>query len=209
MLFADWQRDYAAVFIAGLIQADPEHLDREYKKMEAKAVDELQSEDISPDQVMLYRSIDLRYKGCFHELNMQFPAGKLKQADLLLLNRAFKIAHKAEYGFSLDNTDAEIVSIRLTAAVNISGGIKNLSATAGASSGRRAAPPPRHLESRRIIFHGSSLNVPVYDRKSLVPFAAVRGPAVIEQSGATTLIWPGMSASADTYGNIIINVGVK
>jgi hypothetical protein len=37
----------------------------------------------------------------------------------------------------------------------------------------------------------------------------IQGPAIIEESGASIIICPGMSALVDQYGNIIIDTYAK
>ncbi|MFZ5633616.1 MAG: hydantoinase/oxoprolinase family protein [Bacillota bacterium] len=207
MLFADRQKEYAADFSSLLDCSDPAHIDDKYRDLERKALRDLSGEGVPPERIKMFRTVDLKYRGQPFEINMQVPAGKLTRADLQLLNRAFKITHQSEYGFSPDAAGAEIISLKLTAVGNISLGTGDCNVRK--HTGRQGVPEPRPLGSRRVIFHGSPVDTPVYSRDDLYPFLRIKGPAVVEQDDTTTVIWPRMSASTDAYGNLIIDVGVK
>jgi N-methylhydantoinase A len=43
-----------------------------------------------------------------------------------------------------------------------------------------------------------------YDREKLSPGMEMAGPAIIEEVSASSVIYPGMKASIDVYGDIII-----
>ncbi|MGH7753055.1 MAG: hydantoinase/oxoprolinase family protein, partial [Gemmatimonadales bacterium] len=46
----------------------------------------------------------------------------------------------------------------------------------------------------------------LYERSFLAPRAKVKGPAIIEEPAATTVIFPGQRAEVDRFGNLIIEV---
>ena len=48
----------------------------------------------------------------------------------------------------------------------------------------------------------------IYDRAKMSPEMKVEGPAIIEEISASTVVYPGMSASIDKFGDIIIETGV-
>ena len=47
----------------------------------------------------------------------------------------------------------------------------------------------------------------VYDGDLLEPGMRFSGPAIVEESGSTTLVMPGMPCSVDDYGNVHIQTG--
>jgi N-methylhydantoinase A len=61
-------------------------------------------------------------------------------------------------------------------------------------------------ETRDVYFEGEFLKTPIYDRAKLKLDAEISGPAIIEETIATTVIPPEASARVDKYGNIIITV---
>ena len=51
---------------------------------------------------------------------------------------------------------------------------------------------------------GGFVACPVYDRERLRAGNRFSGPAVVEQMDATTLVLPGMLATVEPYGNLIL-----
>jgi len=47
----------------------------------------------------------------------------------------------------------------------------------------------------------------VYERTLLAPGDALNGPAIIEEYGATTVVYPGQHIEADRFGNLILTRG--
>jgi N-methylhydantoinase A/oxoprolinase/acetone carboxylase beta subunit len=48
---------------------------------------------------------------------------------------------------------------------------------------------------------------PVYDRYALPAGFTLTGPAIVEERESTTVIPPGVEATADEYGNLLVEVG--
>jgi len=204
MLFTDLRRDYQYKFSCPLTDTLPDVLDSKYHILEEKARDEFGEQRLS-ENITITRSADIRYKGQSHVINMQVPSGKLLAADLTLLKRAFDVTYKNESGLSPDQSEAEIVTLRLMAVAGSKG-------QAGLVYDKKAgnkSPIAEARQNRTVVFGESKINTPVYYRKDLPPNTLLTGPAVVEQDDSTTLIWPRMKASVDSYGNIIIDVGVK
>ena len=44
---------------------------------------------------------------------------------------------------------------------------------------------------RAVYFDGAFRDTPIYDRGALLPGARVDGPAVVEEFGSTTVVFPG------------------
>jgi N-methylhydantoinase A len=55
-----------------------------------------------------------------------------------------------------------------------------------------------------VYFDGATRDTPVYDRASLMPGAKLHGPAVVEEFGSTTVVFPAHSLEVDSYGVLII-----
>ena len=53
----------------------------------------------------------------------------------------------------------------------------------------------------------AAVTTPVYWRAELVAGDVVRGPAVIEEYGATVPVHPGFVARVDRFGNLLVTAG--
>ena len=57
---------------------------------------------------------------------------------------------------------------------------------------------------QKAFFDGKTYNIPVFKKESLSIGSMIKGPAIIKEYGATTLITPKFIASIDKYKNLII-----
>jgi N-methylhydantoinase A len=58
--------------------------------------------------------------------------------------------------------------------------------------------------SRAVVFEGRALDCPLYDRARLHPGDVLTGPAVVEEYGATTVVYPGQRVEVDRLANMIL-----
>ena len=66
---------------------------------------------------------------------------------------------------------------------------------------------PSPEEVRRVYFDSNnSLPVPVYRRSLLRPGVRIQGPAVIEETTSTTVLYPGQRARVDDYLNLEVEL---
>ncbi|MFZ5644287.1 MAG: hydantoinase/oxoprolinase N-terminal domain-containing protein [Bacillota bacterium] len=200
------QKNYEYSLALDLSKADPDFIYESYRLLEEKALEELSAQGIPRSDIMFTRSVDLSYSGQSLQQNIQFPAGRIKSADLSLLGRSFSINFSMEYGFTPDETAIEITKLRLKALADSSNIYTAFNFNSNAAV-KDSKPGP--VEFREVYFGESAVKTPVYDRFSLSTASTYEGPLIIEQDDATTLVWPRMSAAFDKYGNIMINVGVK
>jgi N-methylhydantoinase A len=62
---------------------------------------------------------------------------------------------------------------------------------------------------RPVIFDSGqrSVNSPIYLRSGFKPGDRLEGPAVIEEMGATILVYPGDKMEVNEFGHLVIDVG--
>ena len=58
--------------------------------------------------------------------------------------------------------------------------------------------------TRAVVFDGVSHQCALYDRARLAPGDMLAGPAVVEEFGATTVVFPGLAAEVDRFGNLVL-----
>ena len=58
------------------------------------------------------------------------------------------------------------------------------------------------IERRRVWFEGVAHDTPVWERERLPEQAALAGPVVVEEFGATTVVAPGWRGALDAHGNL-------
>lgn len=138
-----------------------------------------------------FRSVDMRYVGQGYELNLPWGPG--------LLSRFHK-AHSKRYGYADPERPVEVVNVRVRL-VAPADGIRLQRRSPEGRDARKAV-----VKKRRARFAGRRVNVPVYQRELLRPGNRFRGPALVVEYSATTVVLPGSRAKVDGWGNLIIEV---
>jgi N-methylhydantoinase A len=135
------------------------------------------------------RLLDMRYIGQAYELTVS-AAGDFVAA--------FHHAHERRYGYADPARAVEVVNVRVR--------MMGLTHKPTLPRVRPAlADPRRALAGRpRAWFGGRSVTAALYRREELRAGNVVRGPAVISEYSATTLVPPGWRARVDTYENLVL-----
>jgi N-methylhydantoinase A len=147
------------------------------------------------------RSVDIRYRGQGYELNLPFGKNLLKE---------FENEHRRRYGYVHAEGEVELVTLRLRAAVKsprmkaTAHDVKKMDTTLGAESEPSLARP-RAAVPTRVWFDGKKLGTAMYSRDALRAGKSYRGPAVVTEYSATTVIPPGKRFRIDRAGNLVIS----
>ena len=145
-------------------------------------------------------SLDTRYVGQNFELSIPLSYSRGGDIDVEQLRQAFMAAHEQSYGYYNARDPVEIVNIRAIARAR----------RADPDRARPAADETSAAadeESRHVYFgYDAAVETRVYNRASLRAGDVVRGPAIVEQLDATTVIFPGDVARVDPSLNILIKV---
>lgn len=133
--------------------------------------------------------LDLRYAGQGYELTVDW--GRDYAA-------AFHRLHRLRYGYADAARPVEVVNVRV-----------RMTASSPPLTWRRQAPRPgdgRHARrgQQPAWFQGRRHATPVYERDRLHSGDRLRGPALITEYSATTLVPPGWRLRVDEYRNLIL-----
>ncbi|MFJ6647286.1 hydantoinase B/oxoprolinase family protein [Streptomyces sp. NPDC091290] len=160
--------------------------------LEAAARTELLDEDVPADRIKVSRRAQLRYDGTDTTLTVE-----LTEPDAM--RRAFEERHRATYSFTLDRPIVvEALSVEATGITDP----PDLSALAPPGTAREDGPEA----PRTVPLHtgGTWRDVPLHRRERLAPAASVTGPAIIAESGATTVVDDGWRAGASDGGHLVM-----
>ncbi|PYM69423.1 MAG: 5-oxoprolinase, partial [Candidatus Rokuibacteriota bacterium] len=164
-----------------------------FAEMDRAARHQLELEGFAAPQQRILRSLDLRYCGQAFELNVALGADGLA---LDALEAAFHRQHLAAYGHASPGAAIELVNARLAAYGLVPKPSGERYRSAGASIDDA-------LVARRLIwFDGAPHDCPVWERERLPERGVLRGPAVVEEFGATTVVPPGWGGVVDEHGNL-------
>jgi len=189
ILVSDVVKDYSRSVVLRVSGELPSaNIRRHYDALEHQARRDFRDERW-PGAPRFERSADMRYFGQGYELNIPFTPAYVRE---------FHRRHELRYGYQHPGWDVEIVTLRLRATVK-SPRVQLRAPIAGDDDGTKP-------EKRKVRFEGKSLLTPIYAREQLTA-AQFRGPAVISEYSATTVVSPGASFYVDAVGNLILELG--
>jgi N-methylhydantoinase A len=196
LLAVDWRTDHIATRVTHEDAFDPAALGALYGQLEREAAETLARDGIDPRDVRLVREADVRYVGQSMEVRVQAPGGAIDRAFVARLVDAFHAAHEKAFGYGYRGKQkVEVVNACVS-------GFGLIDRPALPTLG--AGAPARPRTARRAFFGGAFVETPVYDRAALAPGQGIEGPAVIEEFGSTTVVFPGQALTVDPYGIMIV-----
>ena len=204
MLRTDLKRDY----VRSLARPVPdghgadERIGALVAELEDLARATLEAEGFDRAQQRLRFSLDLRYQGQYHEVNVPVPIGLLLEGDWAGIRQRFHERHDQMYGYALaeDGTTVEILNLRLAAT--------GLTVKPEIARQPRSLPDPAAAArgSRRVFLpeKRAFATVPVYDGDRLAHGHQIEGPAIIESVNTTIVVPLGYRADYDEQGNCLL-----
>jgi N-methylhydantoinase A len=200
MAAADVSRDYSQAFLTPLPADDSGgalagRLLDAYNSLERQAREEMLAEGRSRRSLRLERAADLRYAGQSHELTVPVDEPLVAQ----LLSR-FHALHKERYGYADAASPVEVVTLRLRAVSPVDG--PQLEPLPEGGVDCSAA----RIGERSVWFStpDGAAEAAVFDRERLLASNVLRGPALILQVDATTVVPPGWHGTVDAWGNLVL-----
>ena len=189
------------------VPADPGRVNGNFAELIRKAEADLGAAGFGPAEMVITRSVDMRYRYQVHELNVSAAPGTapLTEAGLEQLYADFEEAYEKAYGRGSGYREAgkEILTLRVTA-TGLLDRPRIREAPACKAAADDALKPPRE-----VFFEESGEFAPtrIYDFERMQPGMMLSGPAVIETRVTTVVVNPGDRAEIDGFRNIRIFLG--
>jgi len=192
----DLQRDLHRTVLLPLEELSLVQLEEAFEDLESRLTAESEHEELFGPPV-LSRSVDVRYAGQSFHLTVRYDP------DAQSMRESFRLAHDQRYGYAPASRSAEIVNVRLRAALPRLQQPQVLPPWPDASRG----------EDRRRIWFGSGIGIAdlrshdsrVLWRPALAMGTEVEGPAALEQYDSATLVPPGWRAMIDERFNVVLS----
>jgi N-methylhydantoinase A len=203
MLLSDLRRDYLQTQIVDLSRdGAASKLDEELQQLEGKALQEYAAEDIDPARVHFLRYGRCRYQNQEHSVEIVLPDGEITAGQIEAIRRRFDTDYEREYTYTLD-TPVELVAFHLVAFAEVDK-LEPQKLPATGAQLEDAVKAQREVDFADGGVHPAT----IYDGDALEPGMEFTGPAIIEESGATTVIPPGLPCLVDEYGDYQIRTTV-
>jgi N-methylhydantoinase A len=195
--------DYQRALLRKHSETTPEVLEQVFAELEALAKETLEREGVGAAEIVIERTVDLKYYPQTTYLNFRLPDGPIKNGTIDGLVEDFLRRHEQEFGYSvpLELTSVEFVNARVTALGPAPVGELVESTETGTAE-------EAFTGTRQVHFGeaGGWIDTAIYDRQRLKQGGHLIGPAIVEQADSTTVVPPGAEAGVDGYGNLVIDV---
>ncbi len=200
MLMADLRHDFGQTYIKPMDDVDVGSINGIFRELQARVRKLFERENIADESIVLSYEIDLRYLGQEHTLNVPAPS-ELVETDRIKLGKSFDGLHRKIYGHNAPEEPKEIVSLKVISFARVK---KPLMETI--SSGTENPPPEAMMGERKVyVEDGRYEQFAIFKRDRLLSGNTISGPALIEETTATTVVDSGQACSVDQYGNLIIS----
>jgi N-methylhydantoinase A len=196
LLAVDWRTDRILTKVMHENAIDLDTVADIYSGLESDAVAALERDGIPASSIRLLREADVRYAGQSMEVRVVAPGGAIDQGFARRLIDAFHAAHLKTFGYNYAGQQkVELVNFCASAF----GMIERPSVPKLEARTRGVTPA-----LRPVYFRGAFRDTPIHRRDSLSAGITIDGPAVVEEFGSTTVVFPGQSMEVDPHGILII-----
>ena len=199
MLLSDLRRDYLQTQIVELSNPEAgDQINQAFTTLEEKAYKEFAAEHIERSRVHFLRYGRCRYQNQEHFVEIALPDSTITSAQIEAIVEHFHANYEREYTYRLD-APAELVCYHLVAI----GEVDKLVPEKRPMTGRKLETAIKGLREVDYVEAGMQ-KATIYDGDALEPGMSFIGPAIIEESGTTTVIPPDLPCQVDDYGNYCI-----
>jgi len=199
MLTMDITHTFARTYARSMNAINIDELAKIYGEMEKSARSMLEEEGIPDEAIRFVRSVDMRYEGQGHYVEVPVPEGVLGSVARQTIIDSFHSLHKVKYGHQME-APPETVNVRMRAI----GKIKDIPVKKNPEV--RKVSKSALKTPRKIYSKGAFAEWQIFDRSKLVSGNSVRGPAIVEEPHHITVVMPGQTMKVDRYRTLIINL---
>ena len=200
-IIADLRHDLVTSVVSRTDDADPAVLNSVFGHMQSVGDGYLDREGIAVMDRYYRRSIDMRYLGQFHEVELPITEADLTPEVLAVVVEDFHKKHEELYAYSEQESSTEMINLRLAVFGNVvppARKVRDESAMMDAE---------RYIKGQRAVFFEEKMGfVPtfVYDGDAMIVGNIVEGPAIIEQITTSIVVPPGWRLDVTDYGDFLM-----
>lgn len=167
-------------------------------ELRANVVDQFAEDGIDEEDVTFKATAELRYAAQLHELSVDLESLELDEAGLNRVIESFHEGHRQTFGHAEPDGEVVLVNLRVFGSRLMGPEIP----------ARPEKVEEKEPETRQVYFddHGW-VDTEVRNRKALVEGDLIEGPAILLQTDTTIVLPPGASATPNSSGDLIVEVG--
>jgi N-methylhydantoinase A len=200
-VIADIRHDLVKSVLIKTNEAEVGQLNEAFQQLKTTGDGYLKREGISVDDRYYVKSVDMRYKGQFHEVNLPIPEGELDRGRVGRIIEDFHVRHEDLYAYR-DVEETEVINLRLAACGKV------------VSPTRRPKPltsgdATRFIKGRRKVYFeekGDFVETNIYDGNQMEAGNIIQGPAIVEQRMTTVVVPPGARLEVTAHEDFLMTL---
>ena len=192
MIMADVIKDYSLTIMRNQDNVTSTFLSDQFMEIEERGREDLGSEGIPGDGIVLEKYLDMRYEGQSYEIIVPFDDDYIER---------FHALHEKTYGYRNEDKIIEIVNIRLRAR-----GMPEKPRFQKSEKMVKTPPSDAFLGEKDVVFDRNRIPTKIVARDKLRSGNRIEGPAVLVEYSSTIVIPPFALARVDEYGNIVMEI---
>ena len=194
-LLVDIRHDFTAMYQGIARDIDPQNLDERFAELEAEARTRLEFEGVAERDMVLERSVSMRYRGQWRSLTLPIGRGKGALATAV---QNFQAEYQAHYAYRDYVVPVELYQLGLTAI----GRLPKVDFPHHRPATGKPAPVAQRFVYLDDPHHPVATSI--FERERLAAGHTIDGPAIIEQPDTTTVVPSGYRATVDEWLNLRI-----
>ncbi|WP_129116264.1 hydantoinase/oxoprolinase family protein [Halegenticoccus tardaugens] len=196
LVMADGRVDYEQTMAMRSDGYDRDQIESMFDSLIERAVTDLETEGFE-GEIDVSMAMGMRYLGENYEIEVPVGFTGVTDENMATLFERFHDRHEELYGFANTDEVIEVISFKVTA----------LQTSASPSLAELPEIEAEAKESRDVYFEETGvIETGIYHRDNLGGNAIANGPAIVEDTDATTVVPPSATLETDTYGNILIRL---
>jgi N-methylhydantoinase A len=198
LLAVDWRTDHIVTKVMHEDAIEFATVATVYASLEKEAIETLERDGIDRERIRTVREADIRYVGQSMEVRVAAPAGPIDATFLSSLIGAFHAAHLRTFGYNYAGQQkVELVNFCVS-------GFGLIERPALPKLALREEVMPTRKSVVPVYFDGAFRDTPAFDRAALPPGFQLDGPAIVQEFGSTTVVFPAQTLDVDPHGILII-----
>ncbi len=199
MMMSDLRRDYFFTQLADLTEGAATVIEGVFAEAETQALETFSAEGVQASSISFIRYGKFRYQNQEHTTEVLLE-GTVTDAVLDGIAEDFRVTYEKEYTYRLD-APVEMVGIHLVARAEV-GKLVIEPAPLGSEDATPAVKATRSVDYALQGIHEAV----IYNGELLTAGMRFTGPAIIEDTGSTTVVHPENHVHVDAYRNLHITL---
>ncbi len=202
LLVADVEHEHSVTFAQDAAVAEREAMRALFANLDAVCRERMARDHVPVDGGIVRWSCDMRYSGQSYELEVPLRQTELSASTIAAMVEDFHQRHEQVYGHANRHNRVEFVNLRSVHSYSLERPTYERTQT-GSDAISDSRP-----DSRAVYFdeYQTRVETPVYRREQLSAGQRIEGPAIVEQSDTTTVIYPRWRAEVDAIGNLLMTL---